>query len=485
MNNFYTNVISLGGKILYRGIEDGVRVKKKLEYNPTLFVPSQEETNYKTLSGNSVLPKQFDGIREAKDFIKRYKDVHNFEFYGNTDFHYCYISDNFSDTIDYNFNDLVVANIDIETGSDSGFPEPEDAIEPVIAITMKIKDTFYVFGCGDYVPTEDNIKYIKTENEASLLRKFIDFWCEFEPDIVTGWNIQFFDIPYLVNRIERVLSENDAKQLSPWNFVTTRSVNTSYGKRLNVKSLSGVTILDYLEMYKKFMPTAENNRLDTIAHIELGEKKLDYSEYGSLHNLYKTNFQKFIDYNIKDVVLVDKIDEKLQLMSMVVSVAYDAKVNYIDVFTQVRMWDTIIFNHLKKQKIVVPPKRNKKAVQYAGGYVKQPLPGFYNWVASFDLNSLYPNLIAQFNISPETIVEYKNLNVTVDELLNRSKSIEDLQDDNLTMAANGHFFSRDKQGFLPNILMRMYEDRKIYKKKMIENKKLLQEIEKEKKRRGI
>lgn len=482
---FYTNVFQRGNRIFYRGIENGERVNKKISYRPTLFLPSKEETKYKTLLGKYVYPIEFESIATAKKFVREYDEVDNFNFYGNTQFHYCYIADNFPEKVEYNFDNLIIANIDIEVASDDGFPEPSRAEHPIVAITNKVGNKYYVFGCGDYSSEDKNIHYFKCRDEAHLLTKFLEHWNHIECDIVTGWNIAFFDIPYLYRRIENIFGEEDANKLSPWNVVTNRMVNI-FNKMHCVYELGGISTLDYLEMYRKYSPKTENYKLNTIAHIELGEKKLDYSEHESLFGLYKKDFQKFIEYNIKDVQLVDAIDQKLQYISMVCAIAYDAKVNFTDVFTQVRMWDTIVFNFLKKRNIVLPQKFTKsKDEKYEGAYVKEPLIGFHNWVVSFDLNSLYPNLISEFNISTETLVPEKYRPITEENIIDEQVNLSDLHDDNLTMACNGHCFRRDVEGFFPEILMRMYEDRKAYKKKMIDAKLKLEKINAELEKRGL
>jgi DNA polymerase elongation subunit (family B) len=303
---------------------------------------------------------------------------------------------------------------------------------------------------------------------------FLEKWEETSPDIVTGWNIKYFDIPYLVSRINRLMGENTAKRLSPWRRVNEK--NSTYSKQDGISwksfvnyELVGISTLDYLELYKKFTYAQhESFSLNHISFVELGEKKLDYSEVESLHQLYRTNFQKFIEYNIRDVELVDRIDAKMKLIDMALALAYDAKVNYEDVFSQVRMWDVLIHNELIDRGVVVPQKvKTIKREQYAGAYVKDPIVGMHEWVVSFDLNSLYPHLIMQYNISPETIVPGIKENISIDNLL----SGEHQASSEYCMAANGHYFKRDKQGFLPAMMQRMYDDRSMYKKKMIESQK--------------
>lgn len=408
---FYTYFSKLGNHILVRGYDNGKRFDNKIEYNPTFYLPAgNRDAGYQTLDGQSVAPVSQGTMRDATEFIKRYEDVENFKVYGSTNFPYVYINEAYPGKIDYDPQQIKIANIDIEVGSDNGFPEPESASEPITAITFKIAEHFYVFGCGDYRTNRDDVTYMKCHDENNLIMRFLDMWEQTSPDIVTGWYIQYFDIPYLNNRITRLMGENTAKRLSPFRKIGER-ITTIHNKQQVVFDLVGIAILDYIELYKKFTYSQQESfNLNHIANLEIGEKKLDYSEVESLHQLYKTNFQKFIEYNIHDVELVDRIDDKMQLIDMALALAYDAKVNYTDVFTQVRMWDTLIHNELIEQKIVVPQNvTTPKNSQFAGAYVKDPLIGMHEWVVSFDLNSLYPHLIMQYSVSPENLVEKNNI----------------------------------------------------------------------------
>ena len=481
----YTNFFCIRDNIFYRGIENGERVTKKVTYKPSLFVDSKKDTKWKTLEGKHVDKIQFSSISDAKDFVQRYDSVDNFNYYGNVKYHYAYIADEFPDMIDYNISDIVVANIDIEVGSEIGFAKPANPFEEVIAITLEVNGTYISFGCGEFVTDNQSVKYIQCKNEVELLEKFLEHWEHISPDIITGWNVQFYDVPYLYSRIERVLGEKSAKRLSPWKMVYKRDILYNGTSQL-AYDISGVAILDYMDLYIRYQPKQESNKLNYISYVELGEKKISYEEYGNLHTLYKTNFQLFMEYNIKDVELVKKLEEKLKLIEMVVALAYDAKVNFTDVFAQVRLWDTIIFNDLKKKDIVVPKiVRGEKSTEYAGAYVKDIVAGMKEWVVSFDLNSLYPSLIAQFNISPECLLPDEYRSVSVSSMLNQECDSSDAVGRNMSLAANGHCFTNDKIGFLPDILMRMYEDRKTYKKKMLVAKKELERVKEEMDRRGL
>jgi DNA polymerase elongation subunit (family B) len=488
MSKYYTNVASIGNNILYRGIKDGRRVKLKIAYTPTLFLPSKKPTEFKTLDGDFLEPMRFESIRETRDFVKRYDEVSNFKIYGNTNYQYAFIADEQKGMVDWNIDDISIAVIDIEVGSENGFPDPYLANEPITAIAIKyLKGPMVVFGCGDYVVQGDE-KYIKCNDETQLCKKFLQFWQDNTPDVLSGWNIKFFDVPYLFNRFNKILGEDETKKLSPWGFINSRKAVVN-NRELVAYDFVGVSFLDYIELYRWYAPggkSQESYKLDNIANVELGENKLSYDEYDNLHQLYRLNFQKFIEYNIKDVELVFKLENKLKLIELGLTLAYDTKTNYEDIFAQTRMWDSIIYNYLLEKKIVVPPKVVKdKTSAFEGAYVKDPQVGKHDWVASFDLNSLYPHLMMQYNISPETLIEpqdytpeMRNIimkNVSVDKMLKQELDLSDLK--GVTITPNAQFFRTDKRGFLPQMMEEMYEDRKKFKKLMLKAK---QEYEDEK-----
>ena len=488
MSKFYTNVQCIGNNILYRGVVDGGRVKTKIAYQPTLYERTNKKTAFRSLDGYALEENKFSSIREAKDYLRQFEDVSGKVIYGQNRFEYAFIGDEHRNMIEWNIDHIVIALFDIEVGSENGFPDPYEANEPVTAISLSfLNGATFVWGCGDYQPIGDE-KYTKCRDEYHLLKFFLKFWVDNYPDVQSGWNTKFFDIPYLVNRMRRVLGEDETKKLSPWNMISEREAFVM-NKKLKVYDLVGIGDLDYLELYKWYSPNGksqESYRLDHIANFELGEKKIDYSEYDNLHQLYRLNYQKFIEYNIKDVNLVVRLEDKLRLIELALTLAYDTKTNYNDVFAQTRMWDALTYNHLMNKNIVVPPRIIKeKDSAFEGAYVKEPQIGMHEYVASFDLNSLYPHLLMQYNISPETLIEPENYNetmrnvisqgVNVEKLLNRQIDTSALFD--VTLTPNGQFFRTDFQGFLPAMMEEMYEDRKKFKKMMLVAK---QEKEKEK-----
>lgn len=467
---FYTNFFMRGSKLYIRGYDKGLPFDDVLYYKPYLFVPSKKGT-YKTIDGRSVDKIEFSTVREAKDFIEKYKDVDQFQVYGSTNFAYVYINDRFKDDIDFDSSLLSVLTLDIECDSSDGFPNISLADKMLTSITIRKNGrSSAVFSYGDFHTDDPNIFYVKCENEEDLIKKFLKVWTSdaWRPDIVTGWYIEFFDIPYLINRISRILGMDWAKKLSPWKILDERKIEFK-GKEVQSFNINGIAVLDYYQLYRKFsFSNHENYKLDYICSVELGEKKVDYSEYGSLHELYHNNFQKFIEYNIHDCVLVDKLDDKLKLIDQVMTLAYDAKVNFTDTMTTVRSWDTIIHNYLMNDNIVVPQvKQNISFNTLVGGYVKDPSVGLHKWVVSYDLNSLYPHLIMQYNISPETFAGRVDM-PSIDNLL---QNTWEYQDGSVAYAANGCTYRKDKQGFLPALMEKMYNDRSKYKKMSIDAKK--------------
>ena len=485
---FYTNVQMVGDHFLVRGYEDGKHFMTREKFNPTLFVPSNKKTKYQTLNGEYVEAVQPGSVRDCREFIKKYDGVENFKIFGNTQYIYQYISEMYpEEELKFDISKIKVTTLDIEVASENGFPDVESAAEEVLLITIQdyASKKIRTWGLGPFNNQQNNVEYRSFSTEYDLLNDFINWWMigDNTPEVVTGWNIELYDIPYLVRRLDRVLGEKLMKRMSPWGLVTEDEIYIAGRKHISY-DVGGITQLDYLNLYKKFTYKAqESYRLDYIAEVELGSKKLDHSEFDTFKDFYTKGWQKFVEYNIIDVELVDRMEDKMKLIELAITMAYDAKANYADVFSQVRMWDTIIYNYLKKRNIVIPPKeRSDKDSKYAGAYVKEPIPGKYDWVVSFDLNSLYPHLIMQYNISPETLLDERHPTVNVDKILNKELTFELYKD--YAVCANGAMYRKDVRGFLPELMEKIYNERVIFKKKMLAaeqeyEKKKTKELEKE------
>lgn len=501
--SFYTSVFRMGNNILYRGYDaSGKRIYKQEKFfKPTLFIPSKRDEGWRAIDDTLVSPVEFNSMSAARKFIEEYDDVGGFKIYGTTNYVHQYITSKYPRDVDWDRDLINVSTIDIETEYDDGFPEPSKAEQPITAITLKnnIDNTYWVWACGKYDEDAALIKpvrYTHCEDEAHLLLKFLDFYSSREkmPDVITGWNVRFFDIPYLVNRTAKILGLDMAKKFSPWGVVEHFKVK-KMNKEYEGYSLGGVEILDYLELFQKFGYTygmMESYKLDHIAYVVLGERKLSFEESGSLKNLYKDDFQKYIDYNMKDVQLVDRLEDKMGLITLAMTIAYKGGVNYTDTFGVTNIWESIIYrNLLKQRKVSSIAKPNEEKQEFAGGYVKEPQVGMHDWVVSFDLNSLYPNIIVQWNMSPETLGKLPSEQAygSIEHFLKYHDNPGDplhpaVREANVAVAANGSVYHKEFDGVIPSIIVEYYDDRRSVKNMMLAAEQSYQkektyEIEKE------
>ena len=467
---FYTNIVQWGNSLLVREVDNGQRKNYRVKYSPTLYAKVNKKTDFKTLNGDYVTPIQHESIKDAKDWVDNYKDQKNLIF-GNTQYPYSYLNETYNDPCDWDKDQILIVTVDIEVQCENGFPAADLAEEELLSITIKNQQSkkMVVWGIGEFKNDRDDVSYVNCENEVHLLKEFLIFWEKHYPDIITGWNTEFFDIPYICNRIKNLFGEDELKRLSPWKSVQDREVY-QLGRKHQTYIIKGISGLDYLDLYRKFTyGVKERYTLDHIAFVELGERK-DGNPYDTFKEWYTKDYQSFLEYNINDVELVDKLEDKLRLIELCLTMAYDAKVNYTDVLGTIRYWDILIHNYLMKKNIVIPQKREAEKVdKFEGAYVKAPQVGMHKWVMSFDLNSLYPHLIMQYNISPETLVNggTKPKEGMVDKILDGKAK----NDTEYCMTPNGAFFRKDIKGFLPEIMEKIYNDRVVYKKLMLDAKR--------------
>ena len=484
MSKFYTNVERYMNDLLVRGYENGRPFSRKVRFKPTLFVRSRENATHKSLLGNIPLgTTRFDSMSEAKNWIEQYKEVHGFDIAGTTNYIAQYIQEEYPGKINFDISKINIFSFDIEVDISNGYPNVNTADKPITSIAMKSSksSTWNLLATKDYDKTKtttginpDNIQFMKFDDERDLLRRFIEIWRYDYPEVVTGWNVEYFDVQYIVTRIIRVLGEETAKSLSPWNHIKQTSMQ-KFGKEQFTYKISGMSVIDYMDAFKKFgfkYGPQESYKLDHIAHVVLGEKKLDYSEYGNLNALWEQNPQLYIDYNLKDTQLVERMEEESGLLSLVLTVAYGGGVNYNDAFGTVGIWETTLYRKLISDNIVPPLKGGpgERVADLVGGFVKDPKVGMHPWVVSFDLNSLYPHLMLQYNLSPETYVEDARDYVSQDMVLDGSYQNKT----EYAVCANGACFSKEKPGVIPQIIDEYYGNRKIIKQEML---KVEQQIE--------
>ena len=469
--NFYKNVIEHKGKLLIRGVLNGKDYKEKIDFGPTLYALTQEHSQYKTLQGQFLKPIEFTSINAARRFRK---DVatQNSPIYGLERYHYQYIGTEYPEAIEWDKDHIKIFTLDIETTCEGGFPDVENPVEELLCITVKNQSNKQIltWGVGKFVTERTDVTYVECKDEKQLMFEFMKFWIKNHPDVITGWNTKFFDLPYLMNRIKLIAGDKVANRMSPWNMANREEINVR-GRPQTVYNLYGIAMLDYLDLYKWFIPTRqESYKLDFIGELELKQPKNE-NPFGTFKEFYEKDFQKFVDYNIQDVEIVDKLEDKLGLIDLSLTVAYESKVNYDDIFSQVRVWDTLIANYLMERKICVPPREeHSKDSKYEGAYVKDPIPGQHKWIVSFDINSLYPHILIQYNISPEKLYGSADTIPGVEKMLNKELDLDYLKENDLTMTPNGAMFKRDSQGFLSEMMEKMYKERVVYKKRMIKAK---------------
>jgi len=464
--NFYKDVIEHRGNLLIRGIHDGKEFKEKINFKPTLFSITQKNTGHTNLQGQNLKPITFNSIPKAREFKRSYQNSSS-PLYGNERYHFQYIAKEYPGEIQYDKNLIKIFTLDIEVTAEKGFPDVENPIEEILCLTIKNQSNknIITWGTKPYFSKRADITYVECKNEKQLLMEFFKFWTKNYPDIITGWNTKFFDLPYLCNRIKMIVGDKVINKLSPWGLIDSEQI-TVRGKSQTAYDIKGIAMLDYLDIYKKFIPVRqESYKLDYIAKVELGGNGKDANPYDTFREWYNNDFQSFVDYNIKDVEIVDELEDKLKLIELVLTMAYEAKINYQDVFSEVRLWDTLIYNHLLKDNIQIPPRIDQaKDEKYIGAYVKTPQLGQHKWIVSFDINSLYPHLIMQYNISPEKMVGVKPEGISVSNMIKRKTELNYLKDKGCTITPNGAMFKIDSQGFLPKIMEKMYNDRVEFKK---------------------
>lgn len=597
MSVFYTNVSRDGGDLLVRiaDHEGNRRLTRVKKFAPTLYLPTHDYSNAEKvgLLGEPLVPKTFDSMRMAENYIEEYKDVHGAAIFGQTNWAFQFIAHKFGGTITPDFSNIHIANVDIEVFSGGWdpdtkqllkgpFPEPvvsqegkigrnptslkryikkakasqefvrhhfpnsyiDSALEaldvddldassqidaeslnaafpiPLIQLQDMANNKYHIFGMPalkdrmkfKYDPNDTEIGglevvYHEFETEQDLLRAFLDHWQERQYDGWTGWNIEQFDCPYLVERINNVLGEGAYSRLSPWNIVKKRYIKDAKGD-IKTYEFVGCEMLDFQQIYKKHTyTTRERYSLDWIAYCELDEKKMDYSESKSLNTLFFNDYAKYCRYGIKDTKLVWRLEEKLKLLQLMFVLAYTTKSNYRDGLGTVAPWLAMCYYKLFEKGIVPKIRRVYTGpTDFEGAFVMEVTAGRYRWVFSLDLNSLYPHIIQQYNLGPETIIDdpharrelieamVKELEASIGlstpmHLRTRYKALADklrravderlhvveelvacgkfefkcLKEANVSFTPNVQFFRNDKMSFLSEIMRWIYGSRKVEK----------------------
>ena len=384
-----------------------------------------------------------------------------------------------------------IMTFDIEVEMNSGLPDIETASNAITSIAGhdSVTNDYFVYVVNKGEKIDKTIKGAKVESfdtEEGLLSAFMTKWREINPTIVTGWNIDYFDVTYLYNRYKLLFGQQFANQLSPIGKV-------SYNKYRSRYIIGGVSCLDYLALYKCYNFTElPNYRLDTIASIELGRGKIEYE--GNLDQLFRDDIEKFIEYNLVDVELVVDLDKKLQFIDLARAICHTGHVFYEDFLFSSKWLEGAILTFLRRSGRVAPNKPRRKPRnedgsdgegKFTGAYVKEPKPGLYKWVYDLDLTSLYPSIIMSINISPETKIgklkgysaeqhmkgnleTYSIVDDSGNEFppLPKEKFLKFIEKNKYSVAANGVLYRTDKVGVIPEILSVWFDKRVEYKNLM-------------------
>lgn len=490
---FYTNVTNDGKQILFRGHKNGKKIIQKIDFAPSLFIESNSG-EFKSIRGKKLERKKFDTFREMKDFKNEMFSIENIKLYGTTKVDTQFINEYF-DELNFDINQICIKSLDIETTTENGRIDTVNAPEKILLITLKDFNTkeIITLGCWDFhfdkekiekilkkqnikidIDRLNNFRYIKCDDEKDLLIKFIDYWSSDYPDIVTGWNIDFFDITYISRRILKILGEKHLNKMSPWGKYTEETKEISEDNIIQSIKWLGISSLDYMSVYSKFSyKKLENLKLDTVAKEELNRSKLEH-EYPSFREFYQNDPYTFTLYNIIDVDLIDEFEEKLKLIQMIIEMAYEARCNYEDVFGTIVTWESILYNYFMKKKMIIDMKDDDISNRFhsvVGGYVKDISSSSYEWCVGFDATSLYPSIIMAVNMSPETLIDNCKLNYanleTVEKIVMRSFDLTRLKENNHSCAANGQEFNRESKGLFPEIVEYFFDVRQKAKKEML------------------
>lgn len=458
----------------------GNRVCMDVSYNPYLYVETSMKGEAKSIFETPVRKRIFKDTRHRNNFIKECGTDRLFENIRPEqqfliDLYYKKNAD-----LDFTQHPLRIQYVDIEVYCPDNFPTPDTAYEPINVITIydSIDQRFYTWGTKRLQKKIANCDYVYCETEQQLLECFLNYIQRSQPDIMSGWNSEGFDIPYIINRTARILGEDHCKKLSPVENIFSRLQTGAFGKEQQRWYISGLSCVDYLDVYKKFsVGLRESYKLDAIAELELGERKIDYGNT-NLSALADDDWQTFVEYNVQDVNLLVQMEDKLRYLELLRMLAYTGLTTIESAMGTLSVITGATVIKAKGKNLVVPTfiKDNSNAGKYEGAYVGEPQRGFQTDVVSFDANSLYPNTMISLNLSPETkvgkITHKDEKHVYVTHVsgkkfeLTHSKFIEFIKKENISVSRAKILFSQNKKGIIPEIVDEIYQQRVEIKKKL-------------------
>lgn len=474
---------------LFTWDDNGQRVVMDMSYNPYLYMETTMKGDATSIFETPLRKRIFKDTRHRNNFIKECGTNRVFE---NIRPEQQFLIDTFwtkNDSLEFSKNPLRIQYVDIEVYCPDAFPTPEQASQPINIITIydSLDERFYTWGTKRLEKKIKNCDYVYCETEEQLLDCYLNYVTRSQPDVISGWNSEGFDMPYIINRVARLLGEDSVKRLSPVENVYSRLTTGAFGRQQERWYVSGVSCVDYLDIYKKFsIGLRESYKLDAIAELELGERKVDYGNT-NLSALADDDWQTFVEYNIQDVNLLVALEDKLRYLELLRMLAYtglttiESAMGTLSVITGA----TVIKARSKKQVVPTFIKDASKDGKYEGAYVGEPQRGFQHDIISFDANSLYPNTMISLNLSPETKVgkiTHKDENhVYVQHVSGKSFKLTHkdflsfVEKEKIAVSKAKVLFSQKKKGIMPEIVDGIYQQRVLVKK---DHKKLKMKLSK-------
>ena len=470
--------------------EDGHRIDTEFNFQPYLFLEKEDGEDAVSIYKTSLIKKSFKNSIERRRFVDGTSNNRIFHNLGPEQQFLIdmYKDQNDSDTFSQFPLKVFLLDIEVDTTQDSSFPTPERAAVPINLITVydTITKCTHTWGLkNSYTSSNKDCIYHRCKDEQELILQFVDFWKSDYPDIASGWNSSGFDFPYIINRFIKLFGEDFIKQLSPVNSVRSRKVFTDMGKETIIWSIGGISLIDYMDLYKTFSPgEKESFSLNYISELELGEGKIAYNAV-SLGELAQTDWKLFVDYNIQDVHLLVKLEEKLKFLEIARMLSYKGCTNFEAALGKVAIVTGAVAIQAARQGYIIPTFPNKmERESYEGGFVRDPEKGIQKAIVSFDVNSLYPNTIITLNISPETkigkVVEgdiHSDNELTL-RLLNgklhkigTDKFKQFLVSEKVALSQAGVLYSQKNKGVIPNLIDKIYGERVATKNELSKLKK--------------
>lgn len=476
---------------LFTWDKDGNRIKYDFPFQPYLYV-EDFKGKHVSMFDTKLTKKYFKSSFERNKFIKDSGVKRLFE---NLPPVQQYLLDQYwmqNESNEFSNNPLKICFIDIETAGDGGggFPNTEEPQQTVNVITCfdSITNRYTTFGLKGYKPELQNVDYIECKNERVLFHHFLQYLENDYPDIISGWNSIGFDMPYLINRCTKVLGEEHTKRMSPVGRVWFREF-FQMGRQVKRYFIDGVSLIDYLDIYKRFsFKEHPSYKLDNIAFTELGQNKVDYGDM-SLFELADKDWQTFVTYNIQDVTLVVKLEEKLQFISLLRMLAYAGLCTFEQAMGTLSVINGALCIKSREQNKILSTfirKADDGSIN-PGAYVAEPVGGFQEHVVSFDANSLYPNVMISLNLSPETkigrVTKKDDGSFVINHVsgktfeLTKNKFTEFIAKEEIAISKANILFTQKFKGVVPRFVDDYYQKRVIIKKELGDKKRELKTIE--------